>query len=1188
MKHKTLFLTTAFMLFLICIYLLFTFYNSGIITKSNNQKHTISGARKALNFLTRARAYPQKDIPGGIYYKSYLQTKRMSLNKTSLAIDSKNSWKTMGPLNVPGRMLCLALDPQNSNTLYAGSASGGLWRTFDVTPSGVNWERIPTGFPTLGVMAIAIDQENSNTIYIGTGEVYGYQKSIGGAVIRTTRGSYGIGILKTNDGGKTWEKSLDWSYNEERGIQCIRINPLNSKSIYAATTEGIYKSTDAGANWQLVLPVLMGQDIIIHPTDTSKVMISCGNLGSPGSGIYRSLLAGKSWEKLKNIPPFTGKTLLGSYASNPDIVFASVADSLMGIGLYRSDDFGSKWIIFHSYDVPIYQGWYSHFVAIHPEDLNQVIHAGVLPYKSLDGGKTLSIINGANGIDHHNYIHDLIDPDIIYTACDQGVFRSTNFGRTFKNIGYGLQTAQFYNGFSSSSTDSMLAMGGLQDNNTVIFYGAKDWVKVIGGDGCWTAINPQNNNILYGEAQYNYIHKSIDRGVSFFPATEGMDDDSSAAFVAPFIISPSNPSTLYSGRKRVYKTVDSADEWFATNNNTELDGNFTLSMAISADNPDIVYTGTAPTFTRSHIFRTVSGGISWTDVTGSLPDRYPMDIAIDPNNNEIVYVVFAGFGSGHVFKSLDAGTNWIDITGDLPDVPTLSIAIDPINSDHIYIGNDIGVYVSTDGGATWSTYNNGLPEAVTAMDLNISYLNRKIRIATHGNGVFQRLLIYQPDVYLAYGLEGLPETIMLNMKLPPKVVVKNLGIKTQSNPDTLKICIFDDSKNEILTSSKTICDLKSKEIRQIIFDKVFAPPDTGSYTMEFTLKNGCKALQDTIRHTINVVSVSLISQAKVIKKYSPYREIKSIRKLTFGSNSQISISLPFPFIYNGIKYDSLRINTNGWIEFGVGSKGPEYNLSTWRQIVQNYTKNQILATKERPNKVLAPWWDNLTPDFSDKSSNVSYLTEGIAPNRVFVIQWNKMNAYADNHSFNTTRLSFQVRLYESSNIIEFHYAPIITGTYIGDGASCGFKDHIGGDYHCYDIIGGGLLSTDFSTTLNPLNDWPGPDSCYVISTRTSTYQHDLYAPEKPILKQNYPNPFNLKTTITYDLPISKMSKVVLKIYNILGEEVKTLVNKNQTDGYKNVVWDGKNNHGTLVSSGLYIYVLKVDDANLCKKMVLIK
>ncbi|MCD4691767.1 MAG: hypothetical protein K8R79_02540, partial [Calditrichales bacterium] len=149
---------------------------------------------------------------------------------------------------------------------------------------------------------------------------------------------------------------------------------------------------------------------------------------------------------------------------------------------------------------------------------------------------------------------------------------------------------------------------------------------------------------------------------------------------------------------------------------------------------------------------------------------------------------------------------------------------------------------------------------------------------------------------------------------------------------------------------------------------------------------------------------------------------------------------------------------------------------------------------------------------------------------LFVIQWTKMNAYADNHSFNTTRLSFQVRLYESSNIIEFHYGPIITGTYIGDGASCGFKDHIGGDYHCYDLIGGGLLSTDISTTLNPLNDWPGPDSCYVISTRTSTYQHDLYAPEKPILKQNYPNPFNVKTTITYDLPISKMSKVVLKIY----------------------------------------------------------
>ncbi|MCP4708080.1 MAG: hypothetical protein GY869_05610, partial [Planctomycetes bacterium] len=711
-----------------------------------------SGALQALNFWTKSRAYPANDIPADKFFIEYKQAQSMKRSGFP-SLDDTAPWQSIGPLNIPGRMISVALNPQNPNTLYAGSASGGLWRTYSAQ-TGENWQQISTGFPTLGVMAIAIDPTDTTTMFIGSGEVYGYQKSIGGTVIRTTRGSYGFGILKTTDSGLSWSLSLDWTAHLERGVQCIRLNPLNPHSLYAATTEGIYKSTDAGETWQHLLDVLMAEDIIIHPADTSRVMVSCGNMGSSGSGLYRTTDDGSTWTRLSGLPSYSGKTMLGCYAANPDIVFASVADSLEGTGLYRTDNFGTTWSVVHNNDFPRYQGWYSHWVAVHPTDLSQIIHAGVYVYKSNNEGNTWSenqlyddsiAGHGRFHGDHHAYVFDPIDPNIIYVALDQGVFRSTDFGENYATISYGLQTGQFYKGFSTSNSDSNFSMGGLQDNNSAIFTGTPDWTKVMGGDGCWTAINTINDNIIYGESQVNRIQKSINRGQVFYPATNGMEgypqDD--PAFVAPYVISPSDPYILYSGRRRVFKTINGANHWFPVNNGIPLDGNPALSMAISSNDPNLVFVGTGPLVSRAHVFRTTDGGVSWTNISGSLPNRYPLDLAVDPNDDQNVYLILSGYGSGHVFKSTNSGNAWQDISGNLPDVPTSAIAIDPFNSGHLYVGNDLGVYASTDGGSTWDIFSSGLPEAVIAMDLDISAVNRKLRLATHGSGVYQRPLLHR-------------------------------------------------------------------------------------------------------------------------------------------------------------------------------------------------------------------------------------------------------------------------------------------------------------------------------------------------------------------------------------------------------------------------------------------------------------
>ncbi|MFC2089116.1 WD40/YVTN/BNR-like repeat-containing protein, partial [Calditrichota bacterium] len=380
MKTKRLFLLASAIFVIILILI---FINPEYKTKEINYP----GAYEALQFLTHSRAYPADDIPKDKYYQEYLYSKNVLETKSSL--NDSSSWETIGPTNIGGRMISVAVNPFNSNTLYAGSASGGLWRTHNAT-GAADWHRIHTGFPVLGVMAIAISPVDSNTIYIGTGEVYGYQQSVGGTVIRTTRGSYGFGILKTTDGGLNWSLSLDWTNNIERGVQCIRINPQNPNSIYAATTEGIYKSTNAGASWQLVLPVLMGEDIVIHATDTTKIMVSCGNLGSAGSGIYRSLDGGVNWNQLSGIPSYNGKTLLGMFQANPNVIYASVANTPAQIGLFKTTNFGDNWTQVHYQDVCEYQGWFSHWVAVHPTDVNQVIHAGKYIYKSTNGGNIIN------------------------------------------------------------------------------------------------------------------------------------------------------------------------------------------------------------------------------------------------------------------------------------------------------------------------------------------------------------------------------------------------------------------------------------------------------------------------------------------------------------------------------------------------------------------------------------------------------------------------------------------------------------------------------------------------------------------------------------------------------------------------------------------------------------------------------
>ena len=744
--------------------------------KPNFDVRLTKGAYQGLHLWSTGRAYPNAVMPDKGHFTAFEQAKNHhALTKSSFDTDP---WYSLGPVNIGGRTLAIAINPENPVTIYAGSASGGLWRSRTGGRGRIAWELISTGFPVLAVSAIAISPQDTNTIYIGTGEVYAYQNAGFDAANRGARGSYGIGILKSTDGGATWSKSLDWTENQQRGVQAIRFNPLNPRTIWAATTEGTFKSTDAGATWENEHPVRMATDLAIAESDTNTVIAGYGNFGSLGHGIYRTVNGGNTWTKITTGVPqtFNGKVQLGIFNSPfQTVIYASIGNGFQpGINnaswLCKSVNKGQSWSIVSEVDFSQWQGWFSHDVAVSPTNPDIITVVGIDTWISDDGGVTLTKKSvgpdpGAfrgqvppgepEGVSNyvHSDIHDVVyhpsDPNIFYLACDGGVFRTTDGGQTFDGCNGGYQTIQFYNGFASSRRDSNFAIGGLQDNHSIIYKGSQIWSKFhFDGDGGWAAIDPRDDQVVYATAQRLFLVKSSDGGDTFFNIVPPGRDIRPAAFISPFVVGVDNPDIIYGGRDIVYKSANGGAFWLPTNGAVPVSGgSFGLSplvMAISHQNSDIVYLGAVPLFGipgPARVFRTTNGGTSWDDITGPLPDRFHGDMAIDPNDDATVYLTFSGFGSSHVYKTNDRGDTWQDINGALPDVPTSAVTVDPLFPDQIYVGNDIGVYASVDGGETWEDFSEGLPDAIISIDLSISNTNRKLRVATHGNGVYERQLI---------------------------------------------------------------------------------------------------------------------------------------------------------------------------------------------------------------------------------------------------------------------------------------------------------------------------------------------------------------------------------------------------------------------------------------------------------------
>jgi photosystem II stability/assembly factor-like uncharacterized protein len=751
--------------------------------KSLDGKEEMPTVYEMMGVWGEMRAYPYKKIPEGKFNEAFKKYRDDIKLKTSLLQQRNNvsaptiPWTPLAPKNFSGRILCMAFHPTNSNIMWVGSASGGLWKTTNGgtgAPGGINWTNVPTGFPVLGISAIVINPSNPNEIYLGTGEVYnsgaaGYE----GHDIRTFRGSYGIGILKSTDGGITWTKSLDFSYSNLKGVQDMIINPQKPSTIFAATTDGVYRSHNSGSSWNLVHNIPMAMDICLKPGDTSTLYVGCGNFKSSGHGIYRSTNAGSSspgFSKLSSGLPstFSGMVRLHISANNRNKVYASIGKAPGTSdpnGLYASTNSGSSWSKVSQTAYINNQGWYAHDVIANPSNANSIFVAEMDTYRSTNGGSSLTKISDWSRWDFNNitvgatnegtssnYVHADIhhlyyspfNNNTIFACTDGGLFKSTNSGSSFIGLNGGLMTAQIYSNMAVSAADPNFMICGLQDNATFVYSGLPGCKRKIGGDGFSAAIDPTNDNTCFGSLYYFTVYKSTNRSSTFSRVYNNSSGSERACFSAPLVMATSDPNIMYGGTIYVKKSTNKGTNWTNANGGLVLSNNSAplVTVAVSNTNASLLYAATVPGGgARSKIFKSTNGAASFVEITGSLPDRFFTDIAVDPTNDSRIAVTLSGYGSGHVFLSNDGGTSWTEIGQGLPDVPHNTAVFDPANPQTIVVGNDLGVYYCTsvtDGSVSpeWLPFNDGLSDATLVMDMVVTSDNR-LRLGTHGKGLWE-------------------------------------------------------------------------------------------------------------------------------------------------------------------------------------------------------------------------------------------------------------------------------------------------------------------------------------------------------------------------------------------------------------------------------------------------------------------
>jgi len=620
-------------------------------------------------------------------------------------------WVTIGPRNINGRVKCLAVHPSDPQTVYAGAASGGVWKSSN---GGESWDPLWNTEESLAIGALAIAPSNPNVIYAATGEwTPGWGPGFAGA-----------GLFASTDAGATWTQHS--ALLSRRVAQCL-VSPTDADTLYVAGNSGFERSTDGGASWT-TLRAGQISDAVIDASNGDVIYINVCS-----SGIHKTTDGGATWTLLGNGPTGANadwvRLAIGvSGAHGSDFLVAKRSGTL-----YTSDDGGSTWTtLAGSHGGVSYHAW-CNLVAVAPDDEDILLAGGAGEYqRSSDGGASWANLAGLHA-DHHRAVFAPSSTSIVYSCNDGGLYRSSNKGATFEKVSDGLVITQFYDVGAWDSIGTVVG-GGTQDQGTNFSHGGLTWKKLLGADGGYFVVHPSNPRTMYAETQNTGIRKTTDGGGSWVVCTSGLSG--SNPWTGVITLDPNNPERLFTGTQMVFRSTDGcATPWVQSSQS--LSGSVT-SIAVARANPNRVYAATS----SGMIIRSDDAGATnpWADKTAApLPSRTCKDLVVSDSNADRVLAVFGGSTGGaasHVFLSSNGGNAWTDISGDLPDGTVNAAAFDPNDANTFYVGTDVGVFRTTDDGASWEAFDNGIPN-VSIADLIVDPEDQLLVAATFGRGMYK-------------------------------------------------------------------------------------------------------------------------------------------------------------------------------------------------------------------------------------------------------------------------------------------------------------------------------------------------------------------------------------------------------------------------------------------------------------------
>lgn len=704
------------------------------------------------DWFFRQRAFPYDEINYEARNAAWLQSK--AARRADISMRGEG-WVFQGPLNIGGRISALAMPPSDIQTIYAGAASGGIFKSTD---GGGSWNAIFEDEVSLSIGDISIAPSNEDIIFVGTGEA-----NAGGGSMAYD----GFGIYRSDDAGETW---LHLGLENCGSVGRLAVHPADPQICFVAAMgrlfsnnpeRGVFRTTDGGSTWEKVLFLNDSTgaiDMVINPDNPDILYASMWervrrpnrrDYGGPSSGLYRSLNGGDTWTEMTSGLPndaYVGRIGIDIAAADPDVLYAIYADDIGYFdGVYKTTNGGNSWTRTSDGDLSnMYAsyGWWFGRISVDPVNPYTAYAIGFDLYKTSSGGDNWSMISAAVHVDQHDLVAHPQNPSHLVLGNDGGIYISNNAGSSWTFL-ENLPITQFY----TCEVDEQYPerfYGGTQDNGTnrTMTGSDDDWQSIYWGDGFYVLVDPADNNYVYAEYQYGSFARSTNGGYSFNTAMTGISGSDRKNWNTPVIFDPVNPQILYYGANRLYKTTNRAVSWTAISPDLTNGGggvNVTwgtiTTIAAAASNDQYIYAGTDD----GNVWRTSNGGANWTKISEELPVRWVTRLAVDPSDEEIVYVTLSGFRYDsylpHVYRSTDGGENWEDISGDLPDAPVNDIIVDPSVDSTIYIATDFGVYATWNLGQNWLLLGDNLPN-VPIVDLRLHQPTHTLVAATYGRSMY--------------------------------------------------------------------------------------------------------------------------------------------------------------------------------------------------------------------------------------------------------------------------------------------------------------------------------------------------------------------------------------------------------------------------------------------------------------------